>query len=171
MYYGIPDDESLCHYGVKNMRWGVRRYQNEDGTRTALGKEHRRALEGSSSASSKSSKTSSKTKTSKKSTTKEPETTSRDKRIKDMSEQELRDRASRLQLENQVLNLERQLSSYNPKTLTLGQRFVKSAVNDVIAPAAREAGKTILKDYLVQTGREALGIRAKDDKKDEKKKE
>lgn len=29
---------SLCHYGTKGMRWGVRRYQNEDGTLTAAGK-------------------------------------------------------------------------------------------------------------------------------------
>ena len=26
------------HHGVKGMRWGVRRYQNEDGTLTAAGK-------------------------------------------------------------------------------------------------------------------------------------
>lgn len=30
------------HSGVKGQKWGVRRYQNEDGTRTALGKERER---------------------------------------------------------------------------------------------------------------------------------
>ena len=28
----------LCHHGIKGQKWGVRRYQNEDGTLTALGK-------------------------------------------------------------------------------------------------------------------------------------
>lgn len=30
----------LYHYGVKGMHWGIRRYQNPDGTLTELGKKH-----------------------------------------------------------------------------------------------------------------------------------
>ena len=28
----------LCHHGIKGQKWGVRRYQNEDGTLTEEGK-------------------------------------------------------------------------------------------------------------------------------------
>lgn len=30
----------LAHYGIKGMHWGIRRYQNEDGTLTETGKKH-----------------------------------------------------------------------------------------------------------------------------------
>ena len=30
----------LCHFGIKGMKWGVRRYQNEDGSLTPAGKKH-----------------------------------------------------------------------------------------------------------------------------------
>ena len=38
--YVILNDE-LYHHGIKGQRWGVRRFQNEDGTRTAAGKRRR----------------------------------------------------------------------------------------------------------------------------------
>jgi hypothetical protein len=38
MYTEQQYDNSLCHFGVKGMHWGVRRYQNEDGSLTAEGR-------------------------------------------------------------------------------------------------------------------------------------
>ena len=39
-YYvaGIPYSDELWHYGIKGQKWGLRRYQNPDGTYTAEGK-------------------------------------------------------------------------------------------------------------------------------------
>lgn len=34
----VDDDDSLAHHGIKGMKWGVRRYQNKDGSLTAAGK-------------------------------------------------------------------------------------------------------------------------------------
>lgn len=36
MYTELNYDESLYHHGIKGQRWGQRRYQNEDGSLTAV---------------------------------------------------------------------------------------------------------------------------------------
>ena len=42
MAWMIARDESsyLAHHGIKGQKWGIRRYQNEDGTLTAEGRKH-----------------------------------------------------------------------------------------------------------------------------------
>lgn len=37
-FYVIPSNYDLIHHGVKGQKWGVRRYQNEDGSLTNAGK-------------------------------------------------------------------------------------------------------------------------------------
>lgn len=34
----MNDNNYIAHHGIKGQKWGVRRFQNPDGTRTALGK-------------------------------------------------------------------------------------------------------------------------------------
>lgn len=37
-YNPTPTQDVLMHYGVKGQKWGIRRYQNKDGSYTAAGK-------------------------------------------------------------------------------------------------------------------------------------
>lgn len=39
------DNVYLVHHGTKGMRWGIRRYQNKDGSLTPAGKKRQRKLE------------------------------------------------------------------------------------------------------------------------------
>ena len=34
------DTDELTHFGIKGQRWGIRRYQNKDGSLTKAGKKH-----------------------------------------------------------------------------------------------------------------------------------
>lgn len=42
MYYVISKDAGIYHSGIKGMKWGIRRYQNPDGSYTEEGKMRRR---------------------------------------------------------------------------------------------------------------------------------
>ena len=75
--------KELYHHGIKGMRWGVRRYQNKDGSLTGAGK--KRYHEDYAKAHDSKS-------------------------VQQMSDRELRERNNRLQMEQQYANLTRKTS-------------------------------------------------------------
>lgn len=55
-YYSYSENDYrayLEHHGILGMRWGVRRYQNKDGSLTAAGKKHVRGSDSDAKASYK----------------------------------------------------------------------------------------------------------------------
>lgn len=82
--WAYNDPNVLMHYGIKGMKWGVRRYQNEDRTLTPAGKKRYSQNDSPSEDYVRAH-------------TKKP--------ISQMSDQELRTVNNRLQMENQYRQL------------------------------------------------------------------
>lgn len=146
------DNAQLYHWGIKGMKWGVRRYQNSDGSLTPAGrKRYSDDDSGDTDAPNKSSSSNS----------------SKPKSISEMSDAELRTAVQRLQLEQQY----KALLPKEEKTVSAGMKFIK-AVGKTIGPAIGEASKTLMKDYMIKVGKEKLGLNEKKEKpKTEKLKE
>ena len=111
--------DELYHYGVKNMKWGIRRYQNPDGSLTPAGKKRYTNADGSlnkkgvkkfgdSVKSEKSSGTSSGSSSGSKATSKN--------KVSDMSDSELQSKVNRLRNEEAYRDLSKKLGYDSPKT-------------------------------------------------------
>ena len=108
----------LKHWGIKGMKWGVRRYQNKDGSLTPAGKKRYSDGSTSSSSTSKSSQTSQQPKK---------------KTVSEMSDQELRDTVNRLRLEQDYAKL-------NPEKVSRGKKFVDNLLDETLSGVARGSG-------------------------------
>lgn len=133
----------LYHWGIKGMKWGIRRFQNKDGSLTPAGR--KRYGDGSDGTSGQS------------------KTASKPKNVKDMSDEELRTKVNRLTLEKNALDLERQVSSLSPQKVAKGQGFVQKIGKEVVGPALLSAGRTQLTNFLNDRLGKALGLNSKDD--------
>lgn len=102
----------LYHYGIQGMKWGVRRYQNEDGSLTPLGKLRYGTPENFHTKYHNSKST--------KKITKE---------VHDMSDKDLKDLKDRLQLEKDVVDLQKKLNEVSSEK-TKGQKFVEDIMTD-----------------------------------------
>ena len=102
------DNNELMHHGILGMKWGVRRYQNKDGSLTPAGKRRVQTGEIGKTADTNVSSTS-----------------SHKRSVKEMSDSELRDKISRLELEKRYRDLSK--SSEQAKT-SKGRAFVMSVL-------------------------------------------
>ena len=148
--FGDIPVSDLMHYGTKGMKWGIRRYQNKDGSLTAAGKKRRAKLEAElDKLGGKKSDNS--------------DTSPKPKTANEMSDNELREAVNRLQLEKQFKQLQSEL---HPKKVSAGKEFVSKLgkkLGDSTAEAVGNASKTFMEKKL----KEVLGV---GDKKEEKKK-
>lgn len=148
----INKTDSLYHHGILGMKWGVRRYQNKDGSLTPAGK--RKAAKMKEKYTELTGKRLVRKPTKK---VEDQNDSNKKKSIKELSDAELRDKINRLQMEKQAKGLESDLASN-------GQKFVTSVRKDVLAPAAIEAGKRLLTDLMLKVGKDKLGLNPQETK-------
>lgn len=173
------DKAILEHWGIKGMKWGIRRFQNPDGSLTAAGrKRYSDSAEGgkSTSASNKSKSKSSSGKPGSKSSSSSKASSSSEekqdpvikKKPSEMTDAELNAAINRMQLEKRYVDLLPKEPTPTPKQKSAVSRFISSAMKDVFLPSLTNSARNALASYLEKTFKDLMGLNAKDQKTKEK---
>lgn len=138
MEYEIVKSDELYHWGIKGMKWGVRRFQNKDGSLTPAGQKRRAKLESKLEKLGSSSKKSSGDYDS----DSESAAPTKKKSVSEMSDDELNRAISRARLEDTYRQLRPE-----PKPVEKNA-FGKQILNDVVKPAMINSGRKLLENSM-----------------------
>lgn len=122
---------TLSHHGIKGMRWGVRRFQNKDGSLTPAGKKRY----GGAGAERDSTRE----------TTKPSSVSSGTKKLSEMTDEELRSRLARLDMEKRYLDYMRHA---RPEAVSAANRLIEGIASESLKTASRSLITAALKSIL-----------------------
>lgn len=148
----MKDTNEIKHHGIPGMKWGVRRYQNKDGSLTAAGK--KRVAKMKDEYTQLTGKRLIRKPTKSGATAKPKE-----KSVKEMSDAELQTKINRLRKEQELASLmPKKTVSAPPQKVNKGKAFLKTVGKEVIAPAAKQAGKDVLQKWFTKKASDLLGL-------------
>lgn len=126
--YVLGPNGELYHWGIKGMKWGVRRYQNKDGSLTPAGKKRYDDSEG------------------------EKATPAKRKSAKDMTDEELGRAIARARAEDEYNRLRPEKPSGSEKKPSFAKRFMEDAIKPALINSGRKAMESamdkVIKDIL-----------------------
>lgn len=174
-YYNPYEPYELTHWGIKNMKWGIRRFQNKDGSltpeggkryngsdyqpRKSLGQKisdykkasaKKKQLEKARAARAEKKRAEEEAKA--KAEQRKKDVESGKIKAKDMTSDELKDRINRLNDEKRYKQLMEE-TGHNSAIETYGKEFAKKMWDQAIVPAATEAGKELVKKAILDASK------------------
>lgn len=172
--------DEITHWGVRGMKWGIRRYQNKDGTLTKAGKkrynaelakvrEQEKTVKNKTAVKNRLDKLAARQKAvadknkeldgekkklfGKKKTDEEvaEQAKPKKKKMSEMSDEELALAIRRAQMEKQYKDL-------TAEERAKGEGFTKRFMKESVEPAVKDAGRTLIRDKLLDVGKKKLGL-------------